>query len=114
MVLHPNKKDALKLLEMNKVDDETARELRLNGLLRLILGFKRQALMRKIKQKSATYQYHLMQPDGAMLAEVKRMVEEGEVKAILDDQIFTFDDAIDALLHQKSARAKGKIILRMQ
>lgn len=95
------------------VDAETARELGLNGLFRLILAFKRRKLTKKIKQKSAFYKLILMKADGAQLGDIKALVEAGQIKPVMDQKSFSFSEAVDALLYQRSGRAQGKIVLNM-
>ncbi len=98
---------------IGEVDKETAKELKLNGIIRLVLSLKRIKITKKIKHKSAFYKLILMQPNGNQLTEIRKLVESNLIKPVID-RTFTFSESIDALLYQKSGRAKGKIIIKMK
>ncbi|MGV8877771.1 MAG: NADP-dependent oxidoreductase [Sphingobacteriaceae bacterium] len=95
------------------VDDETAKEMGLNGIARLYLYFKRLAITKQVKKKSAYYKLISMIPNREQLNSIKQLAEDGTVKPIID-KTFPFLEAIDALLYQKSGHAKGKIIIKMK
>ncbi|MCZ6595847.1 MAG: NADP-dependent oxidoreductase, partial [Bacteroidetes bacterium] len=95
------------------VDKETARELKLNGVFRFILALKRMKITRQIKNKSAYYKLILMNSNGTQLIEIKKLVEDKLIKPVIDKEL-SFSESIDALLYQKSGRAKGKIIIKIK
>lgn len=98
---------------VGEVDGETAKELGLNGLIRFILKLKRRQITKQAKNKSAYYKLVLMQPNGNQLNDIKLLSETGKIKPIID-KVFNFSEAINALVYQKSGRAKGKIIIKMK
>ncbi len=95
------------------VDKETARELKLNGVFRFILALKRMKITKQIKHKSAYYKLILMNSNGTQLNEIKKLVEDKLIKSVIDKE-FSFSESIEALLYQKSGRAKGKIIIKIK
>jgi len=95
------------------VDKETARELELNGVFRFMLALKRMKITKQIKHKSAYYKLILMNSNGTQLNEIKKLVEDKLIKPVIDKE-FSFSESIDALLYQKSGRAKGKIIIKIK
>lgn len=95
------------------VDKETARELKLNGVFRFMLALKRMKITKQIKHKSAYYKLILMNSNGTQLNEIKKLVEDKLIKPVIDKE-FSFSESIDALLYQKSGRAKGKIIIKIK
>lgn len=95
---------------VGEVDKETAKELNLNSIIRLILAFKRKNITKKMEDKSAYYKLIIMKPDGNQLKEIKELVESDLVKPIID-RTFSFEGSIEALLYQKSGRAKGKVVI---
>ncbi len=97
-----------------EVDGQTAKELGLNALIRAVLWFNRRKIMRLAAQKSASYRLVLMEHNGAQLARIKDLFEAGDIKPVLDPKDFPFDQAVDALLYQKSGRAQGKIVIRIK
>lgn len=96
-----------------EVDEETARELKLNGIIRFLLRLKRRKITQQVKAKAAYYKLLLMQPNGSQLGEIKNLVEAQSIQPIID-RIFSFSDAIDALVYQKTGRVKGKIVIDME
>lgn len=98
---------------IGNVDKETARELELNRVFRFILALKRMKITRQIKHKSAYYKLILMNSNGTQLNEIKKLVEDKLIKPVIDKE-FSFSESIDALLYQKSGRAKGKIIIKIK
>ncbi|MCW5518101.1 NADP-dependent oxidoreductase [Muriicola sp. Z0-33] len=95
------------------LDGETSKELGLNGLIRFILKLKRKRITKQARNKTAYYKFILMQPNGNQLNDIKSLVETEKIKPIID-KVFPFSDAIDALVYQKSGRAKGKIVVKMK
>ncbi len=96
-----------------EVDAETAKELKLGGIIRFLLALKRKQITKLMKDKSAYYKLMIMQPNGPQLDEIKELVTSGLIRPVVD-RTFLFREAIDALLYQKSGRAKGKIVLKMK
>lgn len=98
---------------VGEVDEETAKELKLNGFIRFLLALKRKKITRQMKNKSAFYKLLIMHPNGAQLGEIKELVESELIKPVID-KTYPFSESIDALLYQKSGRAKGKIVIKMK
>ncbi|MEC5165646.1 NADPH:quinone reductase-like Zn-dependent oxidoreductase [Flavobacterium sp. PL11] len=69
-------------------------------------------LSKLIKEKSAVYKLTWMQPNVEQLNKISKMVEDGDIKPIID-LIYPFEDGIDAYLYLATGRAKGKVIIRM-
>jgi NADPH:quinone reductase-like Zn-dependent oxidoreductase len=65
-----------------------------------------------IRAKEARYKYIFMSPNGSDLNKIKSLVEEGQVKPIID-KVYPYSDSIDAFTHLASGRAKGKIVIEM-
>jgi len=86
------------------IDDETAKELGLNRLIRFILSLKRKKITKRIKQKSAYYKYLAMKANGKQLKEIKKLAEVNLIKPVID-KAYPFSEAVDALIYQKSGRA---------
>ena len=95
------------------IDDETAKELGLNRLIRFILSLKRRKITKLTKQKSAYYKYLAMKANGKQLNEIKKLAEANLIKPVID-KAYPFSEAVDALIYQKSGRAKGKVVINMK
>jgi NADPH:quinone reductase-like Zn-dependent oxidoreductase len=113
--------DAFKVIKKNgkvvsligPVDDDTAKEMNLNIFARGYLYFTRLNINKGIREKSAFYKLISITPDNRKLNIVKDLLESGDVKTIID-KTYPFDKTIEALLYQKTGRAKGKIIVKMK
>lgn len=53
-----------------------------------------------------------MKPNGAQLAEIKNLVEQGKIRVIIDS-VFPLSDVQKALEHSESGRTRGKIIIKI-
>jgi NADPH:quinone reductase-like Zn-dependent oxidoreductase len=69
-------------------------------------------LSKLIEKKSAIYKLTWMHPDAEQLNSISRMVENGDIKPIVD-LIYSFENGIDAYLYLATERAKGKVIIKM-
>lgn len=94
-------------------DNETAKELGLNGLIRFLLKLKRFTLDKLVKEKNAHYKFVMMHADGAQLNDLKELIENKYINAIIDKE-FPFSEAIKALEYVKKGHTKGKVILNIK
>jgi len=53
-----------------------------------------------------------MRADGAQLAEITRLVEQGAIKPLVD-RVFPLVNVRDALAYSESGRATGKVVIRV-
>lgn len=67
---------------------------------------------RKAKQKNIEYSFVFMRADGAQLQAITTLVEAGAIRPVVD-QVFAFEDILQALAYSDSGRAKGKIVVQM-
>lgn len=87
-------------------DEETAKQM---GMTDYKLP---ENLAKLIKEKSAKYNLTWMEPNSEQLKEIKTMVEDGDIKPIVD-LIYSFEDAIDAYEYLATGKAKGKVIISL-
>ena len=87
-------------------DEETAK---LMGMTNYQLP---EQLTKLIEEKSATYKLTWMQPNAEQLKEITAMVENGDIKPIVD-LIYAFEDGIDAYEYLATGRAQGKVIISL-
>ncbi len=91
---------------MGPPDEETAKKM---GIKDYKLP---EQLLKLIKEKSAVYKYTWMQPNAEQLTDIKTMVEDGDIKPIVD-LIYSFEDGIDAYEYLATGRAQGKVIISL-
>jgi NADPH:quinone reductase-like Zn-dependent oxidoreductase len=87
-------------------DQETAKQM---GMTNYKLP---ERLSKLIEKKSATYKLTWMQPDGKQLKAISTMVEDGDIKPIVD-LIYAFEEGIDAYEYLATGRAQGKVIISL-
>jgi NADPH:quinone reductase-like Zn-dependent oxidoreductase len=87
-------------------DEETAK---LMGLADYKLS---EELSNKVNEKSATYKFTWMQPNGEQLDAISTMVKEAKIKPVVD-KVYSFEKSIDAYLYLAKGRAKGKVIISL-
>lgn len=84
------------------------------GLLKTILFSIVSRKMTELEKKhDAIYNFLFMKPSGEQLSHIKKLVEEGKIRPIID-QIIPFEDAQKAIKYVEKGRAKGKVILKMK
>ncbi len=69
-------------------------------------------LAKLIQEKSAMYKLTWMEPNGDQLKAITKMVEQGDIKPIVD-LIYAFEDGIDAYEYLATGKAKGKVIINL-
>lgn len=87
-------------------DEETAKQM---GMTDYKLP---EQLSKLIIEKSAVYKLTWMQPDGEQLNAITKMVENGDIKPIVD-LIYSFENGIDAYEYLATGRAQGKVIVSL-
>lgn len=87
-------------------DEETAKQM---GMTDYKLPEK---LSKLIIGKSAVYKYTWMHPNAKQLNDIKRLVEDGAIKPIVD-RIYSLEDGVKAFEYLATGRAKGKVIITL-
>ncbi len=117
----PYTKDAFKILKPGgsvvsiagrKLDDETARGMGFNLILRWFLKLQLVGINKLCKKYQAQYFYVLNQPEQKRLARLKSALETQVVKPVIDT-IYPFDKVVEAFKKQQSGRCKGKVVIRI-
>lgn len=87
-------------------DEETAKQM---GMTDYKLPEK---LSKLINEKSAVYKYTWMQPNSKQLDEITTMVDNGNIKPVVD-KVYAFENSIAAYQYLATGRAKGKVIISL-
>ena len=64
------------------------------------------------RDKNAEYKFIFMHPNGTHLNEIKSLIEDEEIKPIID-KVYSFSQSIEAFTHLASGRAKGKVVIKI-
>jgi alcohol dehydrogenase len=66
---------------------------------------------RRARRRNVTYRLLLMHPSGDDLDVLSQLVDEGELKPVID-RVLPFQQIPDALAHVEQGRSKGKVVVR--
>ena len=70
------------------------------------------AILKAARAAGVSYEFFLMHPDGAGLAELVRLVDSGQLGLTIDSR-FTLDEFAPAFERLESRRSKGKVIVEL-
>jgi len=93
-------------------DRQFADQVGANPLIRLAMWFMARRVFAASRKTGVSYYRFLTESNGAQLAGIARLVDEGRIKPVID-LVFPFDSLPAAFAHLGTGRAKGKIVLSM-
>lgn len=79
-------------------------------LVRAAMRFMSRRVFAASRETGIAYYRFLTESNGAQLADIARLVDEGQIKPVID-QVFPFESLTAAFQRLASGRAKGKIVL---
>lgn len=94
------------------LDAAFARTRRLNLVLRAVFRLMSARIRRRAGRKGVDYSFLFVRPDGEQLAAIAGLLEAGRIRPVVD-QVFPFDQAVQALDHLGQGRAKGKVVVKL-
>lgn len=93
-------------------DRQFADQVGANPLIRLVMWFMARRVFAASRETGIAYYRFLTESDGAQLAGIARLVDEGRIKPVID-RVFPFEGLPAAFAHLGTGRAKGKVVLSM-
>ena len=81
-----------------------------NPLVRAVMWLVHVRSFARARRCGVRYEYVLMHPDGRQLGDIGALLENGEIKPVID-RVFPLAQVRDAFAHSESGRAVGKIIV---
>ncbi|MBP1206917.1 NADPH:quinone reductase-like Zn-dependent oxidoreductase [Duganella sp. 1411] len=93
-------------------DAAFARGRGMNFFMRFVFGLLSRKIIGLARGRGAGYAFMFVRPDGAQLAEIGKLLENGSVRPVID-KVFPFTEAVEALAYLAQGRAKGKVVVRM-
>lgn len=90
-----------------------ARDRGMNFVMKFLFGLLSHSMIRKAKQRQATYSFLFVRPDGRQLAEIGKLLESERIKPVVD-KVFPFEQAKEALAYLEAGRAKGKVVVKVK
>ncbi|MTI32459.1 NADP-dependent oxidoreductase [Xanthovirga aplysinae] len=94
-------------------DQEFSKNFGLNPIFKFFIWLGNRKVYRAAKAKSNAYQFLFLKPSGEQLDEIRKLIEDGKIKAIIDKK-FSLDESIDALEYLQSGRTKGKVVVTVK
>jgi NADPH:quinone reductase-like Zn-dependent oxidoreductase len=91
---------------------EFVREVNGSLLVKCVAGLLSLPTLLRAKYYGAKYIFMFMLPSGDDLAQIRKLVENGSIKPIID-KVYPFESVREAFAHIESGRARGKIIVRV-
>lgn len=92
---------------------EFAEQIGLPGYLKFITKLLSFGIKRKAKKLNVNFTFLFMKADGKQLSQISSFIEMGKIKAVVD-QVFPFEQTIDALSYVETGRSKGKVVVKIK
>ena len=93
-------------------DAAFARKRGMNFLMKWVFGLISSKIIRLAKKRNIQYAFMFVHPDGQQLSKIAKLIDDGNIKPVID-QVFSFDQTLDALAYLEAGRAKGKVVVRL-
>lgn len=93
-------------------DAAFARARGMNFFMRAVFGFLSRKIIRRARERGATYSFLFVRPDGRQLAEIGELLKAGRIRPVID-KVFRFDEVKEALAYLERGRATGKVVVQM-
>lgn len=94
------------------LDVAFARRKGLNPVMKVIFWMMSRKMRNLAHRHGVSYAFHFVHPDGARLADIAALVDEGRLKPVID-RVFTFDETLRALSYLKAGHARGKVVVEL-
>lgn len=91
-------------------DGQFATQVGANVIVRAAMALMARRVFAASRQTGVAYFRFLTESNGAQLADIAALVDEGRIRAIIDQE-FPFDELQNAFQRLASGRAKGKVVI---
>lgn len=91
-------------------DAAFARSIGANVILRLLMRLLSFKIRRKARTRGVDYSFLFMRADGAQLAKIAKLAEDGVIRPVIDS-MFDFAETPQAMDRVASGRARGKVVI---
>jgi NADPH:quinone reductase-like Zn-dependent oxidoreductase len=90
-----------------------ARRRGMNFIMKIIFGVLSAKIIRRARQRDASYEFLFVRPDGGQLAEIAALLADERIRPVID-RVFAFEQAKDGLAYLQQGRAKGKVVVQIR
>src|SRR5918995_165321 len=91
---------------------EFARSWGLNPIIVFAIRVLSRKATAAARKHGARYEYFFVRADGEQLNEIRRLVESGAIRPVID-KVFPLEQVRDALAYSESGRATGKVVIKV-
>lgn len=85
----------------------------MNCCVGCILNCMARGVEQQARDRECTYEHIFMHPNSKDLTELATYCDNGTIKPIID-RTFPLSEAVQALAHLESGRAKGKVVIQIR
>lgn len=89
-----------------------AKSLKLNLFMRFVIRLLGRSALKKAKARGVGYSFLFMHADGAQLAQLAKLIDQGVIRPVVD-KVFPFAKTPEALAYVETGRAKGKVVIKV-
>ncbi len=89
-----------------------AKALGLNWVLQFVMRMLSRSAQKLAHAQGVEYRFLFMRADGAQLAQLAKLVEQGAIRPVVD-KVFPFAQTAEALAYVETGRAKGKVVVAL-
>ena len=94
-------------------DPEFAKQIGAPWYVRLAAMLLSAGARRKAQSLGISYSFLFMKASGSQLREITRLVDAGVIRPVMD-RVFPFEETNEALAYLETARAKGKVVVKVR
>jgi NADPH:quinone reductase-like Zn-dependent oxidoreductase len=92
---------------------EFAKQLSLPWYLKFITKLLSLGVKKKAKKLNVSFSFLFMKADGKQLSEITTLINAGIIKPV-GDNVFPFEQTIEAMAYVETGRAKGKVVVKVK
>jgi NADPH:quinone reductase-like Zn-dependent oxidoreductase len=94
-------------------DADFANELGASWIVKLLMRLLSYRIRTKAKRQRKSYAFLFMRASGEQLRQIGTLIESGAIRPVVD-RVFPFESTGPAMAYVESARAKGKVVVKVR
>jgi NADPH:quinone reductase-like Zn-dependent oxidoreductase len=93
-------------------DPDFAKDRKASWVLGLVMRLLSYRIRRQARRHGVSYSFLLMRASGDQLRQISSLIESGAVRPVVD-RVFPFESTNEAMAYVETARAKGKVVVKV-
>lgn len=82
-------------------------------ILRPVMAVLSRKVRKRARKLNVRYSFFFMKASGSQLRKLAALYDAGHLRPVVDEHIFHFDQAVEALAHLEHGKARGKVVITM-